>query len=150
MKIKKCIICCFVLSLFLVSCNKDENNTLNNKEGDTQIQNTLEASSFSSTSVSEFETMLYTGNYTLIDIRTPGELLDTWIIAWAINIDSSSPSFKTELERLDKSKSYLIYCRSWSRTRRAVKDMRRLWFTSVNDLAWWIIAWQREWRELVK
>jgi rhodanese-related sulfurtransferase len=80
----------------------------------------------------------------------PIELMQTGIISWAQNIDSSSYDFQDKLEALDKNEKYLIYCRSWNRTWSVLKTMKQMWFSSVYDLKWWIIAWLKSWEKLIK
>ena len=89
-------------------------------------------------------------DYILIDIRTPWEIAN-WYIEWIdLKIDYYTETFKSEIEKLDKSKKYLIYCRSWSRTWNALYLMKNLWFRNVHDLNWGIGAWERAWEKFVK
>lgn len=84
-------------------------------------------------------------DYILIDIRTPGEVTEWYIDGMDLNIDYYKDNFKSEIEKLDKTKQYLIYCRSWNRTWNALYLMKNLGFTDVHDLDWWIGAWDRAW-----
>jgi len=70
---------------------------------------------------------------TIIDIRTKEEF-DSGHIDNAINIDFYSPSFIDDLEKLDKTKSYSIYCRSGSRSGQALGTMKNAGFSDVADL----------------
>lgn len=80
-------------------------------------------------------------NFVLIDIRTIEEY-NSGKIAGATNLDFYSSSFESELDLLDKDKTYLIYCRSGSRSSQALKTMQSLGFMEVYDLKGGIIAWQ--------
>ncbi len=89
-------------------------------------------------------------DYILIDIRTPWEISE-WYIEWKdLEIDYYKDSFKSEIEKLDKTKKYLIYCRSWNRSWNALYLMKNLWFTDVHDLAWGIGTWARWWEKFIK
>jgi rhodanese-related sulfurtransferase len=77
----------------------------------------------------------------LIDIRTLDEFNSGHIIG-AENIDFYSSSFRSNLAMLDKNKSYLIYCRTASRTSQATNIMRDLGFSEVYELSGGIVAWQ--------
>lgn len=89
-------------------------------------------------------------DYILIDIRTAEEISE-WYIEWKdLEIDYYKNNFKSEIEKLDKSKKYLIYCRSGSRSWNALHLMKNLWFTNVHDLAWGIGAWESDWEQFVK
>lgn len=70
---------------------------------------------------------------TLIDVRTKEEY-DESHIENAINIDIYSPSFEGKITELDKTKSYLVYCTSGSRSMHAVMFMRKNGFENVENL----------------
>lgn len=72
-------------------------------------------------------------NMKIIDIRTPEEYASGHIDE-AINIDFYANDFKDQLEKLDKSDAYSIYCRSGSRSGKALGIMKDLGFTNVADL----------------
>ncbi|MBN1411838.1 MAG: rhodanese-like domain-containing protein, partial [Spirochaetales bacterium] len=78
--------------------------------------------------------------FILIDIRTPEEFEGPHIKG-AINIDYYSPDFKNQLKKLDRSKKYLIYCRSGNRTGKSLAIFKDLGFKEVYDLGGGIIAW---------
>jgi rhodanese-related sulfurtransferase len=68
-----------------------------------------------SISAEEFNTYAQTGEYILIDIRTEMERTPQYggvIFENSINIDFYKADFMKELDKLDKTKKYLIYCRS--------------------------------------
>ena len=48
-------------------------------------------------------------DFVVIDVRTPEEFADGYIDN-AINIDFRSDDFENEISKLDKSKTYLVYC----------------------------------------
>ena len=72
-------------------------------------------------------------NNIIIDIRTPEEF-KTQNIKNSININFYSQEFKTELNKLNKNKTYLIYCRSGSRSKKSLNTFKELNFTKVYDL----------------
>jgi len=74
-------------------------------------------------------------NSTVIDIRTPGEIILGKITKDALEMDFyKEKEFKEDLNKLDKTKRYLIYCRSGNRTDSTKLIMKDLGFTFVNDL----------------
>lgn len=77
----------------------------------------------------------------LLDIRTPGEYSEGRIKG-ARNIDFYASSFETELNALDKTKTYLIYCRSGNRTGQALFLMKKLGFLKVINLENGIVDWE--------
>ncbi len=80
-------------------------------------------------------------NFVIIDIRTPTEYA-TEYIEKAINIDYYAENFKTRLNELDKSNTYLIYCRSGRRSNGASSIMDELGFEKVYNLSSGITGWK--------
>jgi rhodanese-related sulfurtransferase len=79
--------------------------------------------------------------FVLLDVRTPKEF-DAERIAGAVMVDYNSPSFRDEMAKLDRSKSYLVYCRTGNRTNGAVKVMRELGFPNVIVFPGGITKWK--------
>lgn len=79
----------------------------------------------------------------LLDVRTAGENAEARIPN-SILIDIMSPTFKQEIEKLDKSKSYYVYCRSGNRSYHAGLMMGQMGFEKVYNLAGGIIEWNGE------
>ncbi len=80
-------------------------------------------------------------NFLIIDVRTPEEFADGHIEN-AINIDFYSDTFSEELNKLDKNKTYLIYCRSANRSGQALDIMSDLDFSEVYNMLGGIIEWK--------
>ncbi len=78
----------------------------------------------------------------VIDIRTPEEI-QHGKIANALEIDCSRADFSSHLMKLDRSKSYLIYCRSGYRSSQVLELFRTLQFQDVHDLGGGIGEWVR-------
>ena len=81
----------------------------------------------------QFKSKMAEKGIVLVDVRTPSEHA-AGNIAPSINIDVLNPSFKSEIEKLDKSKTYLVYCRSGSRSARASKIMLDAGFKNIYNL----------------
>ena len=79
--------------------------------------------------------------FVLLDVRTPEEFGEERIKG-AVMVDYKSPSFRDEMTKLDRSKSYLVYCRTGHRTEGAAKVMRELGFKNVSVLAGGITKWK--------
>jgi len=86
-------------------------------------------------------------DFVIIDVRTPEEFADGYIEN-AINTDFRSESFRDELNKLDKNKTYLIYCRSGVRSGNALDIMAELNFREVYNVLGGITAWKAEGLEL--
>lgn len=79
-------------------------------------------------------------NYIIVDFRTQTEY-NSGYIDGAINIDYYSENLKEQLNSLDKSKIYLIYCRSGNRSGKAMVIMKELGFKTVYNMEGGIIGW---------
>ena len=79
----------------------------------------------------------------LIDVRTLGENSLSRIPKSNL-IDINNPSFAEEIEKLDKSKNYYLYCRSGVRSYHASHYMLKIGFKSVYNLKPGIIGWKGE------
>ncbi len=88
-------------------------------------------------------------DFVIIDVRTPAEF-DGEHIENAVNIDFYSETFRNELDKLDKSKTYLIYCRSGNRSGSALDIMAELNFEEVYDMLGGILSWEAEGLPTVK
>ncbi len=76
----------------------------------------------------------------LLDVRTPMEN-QMVRIPDSVLIDINSPTFSKEIEKLDKSKSYYVYCRSGNRSFHAGNYMLKNGFEKVYNLEPGIIGW---------
>ncbi|MBT4277129.1 rhodanese-like domain-containing protein [Candidatus Falkowbacteria bacterium] len=72
-------------------------------------------------------------NFVIIDCRTPMEF-HAGNINNSINLDFYSPNFSSELENLNKDKTYLIYCRTGSRSKIMLEMMEKLNFKEVYNM----------------
>jgi rhodanese-related sulfurtransferase len=78
----------------------------------------------------------------IIDVRTPEEFNQEHIQN-ASNIDFYSNNFKEELNKLDKTKTYVIHCRSGGRSSQTLDIMRELGFREVYNMGG-IIQWKEK------
>ncbi len=68
-----------------------------------------------------------------LDVRTPEEIAEK-AKSGSLNLDFRSPSFLAELQKLDKSASYKVYCRSGNRSGQAVQIMATLGFKDAENI----------------
>ncbi len=76
----------------------------------------------------------------LIDVRTQGEYISGHIPNSKL-IDLMNPQFLQEIEKLDKTKNYYVYCRSGNRSYHAGLAMLRMGFQTVYNLQNGILDW---------
>ena len=82
-------------------------------------------------------------NFLILDVRTPEEFLGEYIEN-AINLDYYSDTFRNDLDKLDKNKTYLIYCRSGGRSGNTLNIIKELDFREVYNMLGGIIKWKSE------
>jgi len=82
-------------------------------------------------------------NAVVLDVRTPNEWAEG-IIPGALKIDYNSPGFDSEVEKLDKSKTYYIYCRSGGRSGQACVKMDKMGFAQTYNLLGGTMDWDGE------
>lgn len=83
-------------------------------------------------------------NAVILDVRTLTEV-EGGIIPKAIHIDIyMGQGFIQELEELDKTKNYYVYCRSGNRSRQACSIMNRMGFENAYNLMGGFMEWDGE------
>ncbi len=78
--------------------------------------------------------------FIILDVRTSGEI-SQGKIKNAIELDFYSQTFAAELQKLDKQKTYLVYCRSGNRSGQTLDIMKILKFEQVYNMSGGIREW---------
>lgn len=118
---KKLIAVLSISALFLTGCGSSSASVTNQGAG-------------------EFAKTISDPSVVVLDVRTPGEFI-TGHIANAINIDVEGMQFNAEVSKLDKSKTYAVYCHSGRRSGIATAEMSKLGFKTLFNLEGGIGAW---------
>ncbi len=109
-----------------------------------QMQSDAPAGQVVDIDVEQFKQMMSQPDVVVLDVRTPQEVAQGKITDDALNIDlTNKPLFEQEIEKLDKDKTYLVYCRSGHRSGIASQEMVRRGFKKVYNLKGGILAWQQ-------
>lgn len=83
-------------------------------------------------------------NAVILDVRTEEELEDGYIPN-AKHIDIYlGQGFIDELEKLDKTKNYYVYCRSGNRSGQACAIMNSIGFDNTQNLSGGFMNWEGE------
>lgn len=90
--------------------------------------------------VAEFQAKTQEADIVILDVRTKSEFNEGHL-ANSINIDFQSDTFLNEISKLDKSKTYAVYCRSGNRSGKAVATMSNEQFISLYNLNGGVIDW---------
>ncbi|MBL9139450.1 MAG: rhodanese-like domain-containing protein [Verrucomicrobiales bacterium] len=72
--------------------------------------------------------------FVVLDVRTPTEFGIQHLKA-ALNVDFYSKSFEQMLGKLDRKRTYLVYCASGGRSRRASTAMQKLGFLDILNVS---------------
>lgn len=80
----------------------------------------------------------------VMDVRTPGEISGGIIKGATLFADFNSKDFAKKVESLDKSKTYIVYCRSGARSNSAASYMVSKGFQKVYNLKGGISNWNGE------
>ena len=97
----------------------------------------------------EYKTFLIENDVLLVDLRTPKEF-NSGHIENAINVNFLSLEFDKDIQKLDTTKTILIYCRSGNRSRKSVAKLVEAGFDEIYDLKGGVLNWKKKGQELVK
>jgi rhodanese-related sulfurtransferase len=109
--LKKVISALFLSALVLTGCSSSD-------------------SAITDLGAAEFVAQSQATGVVIIDVRTASEFNEGHITN-ALNIDVESMTFNSDIEALDKSVTYALYCRSGNRSRIAAGKMADAGFTSI-------------------
>lgn len=90
----------------------------------------------------KFQRLITKKNTVLLDVRTPDEY-NAGHIPGSLQIDVlKTEDFKKQVAVLDKTKTYLLYCRSGKRSKEAMLLMKESGFTKLYDLEGGFSSWK--------
>ena len=98
--------------------------------------------------VAEFAKTVSDSSVVVLDVRTPAEFMSGHL-ANAINSDVEGAQFNSDVAKLDKSKTYAVYCRSGRRSAIATDEMSKLGFKTLFNLEGGTGAWSAAGQTLV-
>jgi rhodanese-related sulfurtransferase len=93
-----------------------------------------------SVDAAEAQALVSEAGTVVLDIRTPDEFADGRVDG-AINIDFYAADFADRIAALDRNATYVVYCRSDSRSGQAMDLFRDLGFAAVNEVDGGILSW---------
>lgn len=97
----------------------------------------------------EMQEFLSNDDVLLVDVRTPQEF-NSGHIENAINVDFKSSDFAEKVQKLDTTKTLVIYCRSGRRSGMGTPEFVKAGFKEVRDLKGGVLNWQKKGLKLVK
>jgi rhodanese-related sulfurtransferase len=142
----KILLVCF-LGLFMSSCQ----NASNKQESQNTRSSASELEQVSAKEVAIRNiSMLHLKNrldyidteFEVMDVRTAEEF-EAGAIPKAVNLDVlQEDKFRSEVEKLDKSKTYFVYCRSGQRSQTAFGIMNEMGFDQVYNVTGGYLKWE--------
>lgn len=129
-----------LLSVVFMSCAQ------NSKPSQPTSSGNVEAPTQNQTQVTSKELKnLITANegWTIIDVRTPGEI-GQGKIANSLEFNIADSNFTDKLNALDKNGKYVVYCAVGGRSARAQQVMNSMGFSKVLNLKGGYDAWKRD------
>ena len=81
-------------------------------------------------------------NIAILDVRTAKEFADGHV-AGAVNIDVNQTDFAQKIDQLDRSKAYIVYCRSGRRSSKAVGIMATKGFKNLYNVSDGFVGWNK-------
>lgn len=91
-----------------------------------------------------FKKMIGEKNVVLIDLRTIAEINSKGKIKDALQIDFLAKDSEKQIARLDKSKTYLLYCAGGGRSGDCAELMEKQGFKNIVNLEGGIDNWKRK------
>ena len=88
-------------------------------------------------------------NIVILDVRTAKEFADGHV-AGAVNIDVNQADFAQKIDQLDRSKTYIVYCRSGRRSSKAVGIMATKGFKNLYNVSDGFLGWNKNGLPFVK
>ena len=98
------------------------------------------AKPYANVDANQFDALSKRPNTVILDVRSASEYADGHLPS-AVNIDVNSPDFNERVAKLDKSKVYVVHCRSGGRSARACTELTGKGFTSLYNLDGGMTAW---------
>jgi len=91
-----------------------------------------------------FKKLIEEKKYVLIDLRTNEEIKSKGMIKGAMQIDFLDKNAEATIEKLDKNKSYLIYCAGGGRSADCAELMQKQGFKDVVNLEKGFSDWKNK------
>ena len=99
--------------------------------------------------VEEAENKIKEGEVCILDVRTSGERAKGYIEG-SEHLDFRGGNFKSDIEKLDRSKTYIVYCASGIRSSATVKLMHELGFNACYNIIGGLNEWVKKEMKVMK
>lgn len=139
-----------IFSFFLVSCQASNTGQEQQQNSEQSVETDQDQITVS-LEVDQWNAKMQEFPGVIIDVRTPGEF-EQGYIEGAHLADVTSANFVESINALDipKDNPVYVYCRSGSRSKKAMSMLESQGFTSIYELNSGIMGWQRAGKATVK
>ncbi len=103
--------------------------------------NEAQQGKYQTVEVNQAKEILADDEVVLLDVRTDDEYHSAHLPG-ARQLNFNSPDFENQLEELPKEQTYMVYCHSGNRSRKAMNKMKEMGFEKVYNMDGGISAWQ--------
>ncbi|WP_338762241.1 rhodanese-like domain-containing protein [Bernardetia sp. ABR2-2B] len=132
----------FSLSISLISCNETKkSDEIKNTESIETAEYTPKQKIEKLDAVDFNQKMTELRVYNIVDVRTAEEFAQASIPS-AKNININDDSFEKKLDKLERIKPILIYCKSGGRSAKAVKKAKEMGFERIIELDGGMESWK--------
>lgn len=88
-----------------------------------------------------FKAKMRESNTIVLDVRTPAEIA-AGKIPGSFDLDIQNPEFTAQVDKLDKAKTYLVYCKKGGRSSRACSILEEAGFEKIYNLKGGYDGWK--------
>jgi rhodanese-related sulfurtransferase len=114
------------------------------------VFSTIQSQTVNNVDAATFKKLIESHKGELIDLRTYEEIVAKGKIKGAIEIDFLAKDIETTIGKLDKKKTYLIYCAGGGRSGDCAEMMQKMNFISVYNLEKGFGDWKNKGFEIEK
>lgn len=114
------------------------------------VFSTLQSQTIQNVDAATFKKLIESKKGELIDLRTNEEIVAKGKIKGAIEIDFLAKDIETTIGKLDKNKTYLIYCAGGGRSGDCAEMMQKMNFKAVYNLEKGFSDWKNKGFEIEK
>ena len=119
-----------LLSIFVSACAQQ--GKTEEKTETTEIQNAAEVINKDIT-VAEFQELYDPAKHVLLDVRTPEEW-EEGHLPNAVHLNFYEDNFAEELDKLEKDKAYVVYCKAGGRSGKTLAMLNEKGFTEAYNI----------------
>ena len=132
----------FLCLTFFLACSPSGDKSTKDAGSTATATASVKKGTVTNIGLEEFDKMNGKYGVFVIDVRTPAEI-NEGKIRGAIDLDINSENFENNIAKMDREKSYILYCKSGGRSSRASDIMAEMGFQKVYNLEGGYTEWKK-------